>query len=150
MLQSRRRVLGMGFAVALLTLVSPRSTLALDGPPIPEPTAALFRQMIEQQIAAFRADNAEAAYRFASPGIQRRFPSADIFLDAVRNGYQPVHRPRAYSFGPAIASHVGPTQEVTITGPDGQPWSALYTFEQQPDGTWRISGCFLRKLGVDA
>lgn len=147
---ARRRFLVMGVALTAIAVAAPRVASALDGPPVPDDTAATFRDMIARQIDAFRADDADAAYRFASPSIQRRFPTPSIFLDAVRKGYEPVHRPRAYTFGAAVASHVGPTQEVTITGPDGQPWAALYTFEQQPDGTWRISGCFLRKLGVDA
>jgi hypothetical protein len=28
---------------------------------------------------------------------------------------------------------------------EGMDWIAIYTLEQQPDGTWRISGCYLAK-----
>jgi Domain of unknown function (DUF4864) len=40
---------------------------------------------------------------------------------------------------------------VTIVDKAGKSWTALYAFERQPDGTWRISGVILKELeGVDA
>ncbi|WP_244287861.1 DUF4864 domain-containing protein [Labrenzia sp. 011] len=30
-----------------------------------------------------------------------------------------------------------------MTGPQGRNWLALYSFEKQEDGSWRISGCYL-------
>ena len=38
-----------------------------------------------------------------------------------------------------------------ILGPDGQNYEAVYTMERQPDGTWRINGCYLvKKPGLSA
>jgi hypothetical protein len=34
-------------------------------------------------------------------------------------------------------------QRVLLVGPDGVPVTALYFMEQQPDGSWKISGCVL-------
>ena len=68
------------------------------------------------------------------------------FLKAeqVRRGYQPVYRPQSLSFGEAGTSADGrPFQKVTILGPDGLTYEALYSFELQPDGSWQISGCAL-------
>ncbi len=31
-------------------------------------------------------------------------------------------------------------QEVTLIDANGQAWLALYTMEQQPDGSWKIAG----------
>jgi len=36
-----------------------------------------------------------------------------------------------------------PTQEVVLLAPDGDLVKALYLMEKQPDGTWKISGCFI-------
>ncbi|TIX66663.1 MAG: DUF4864 domain-containing protein, partial [Mesorhizobium sp.] len=41
----------------------------------------------------------------------------------------------------------GPTsiiQQVMIVGPDGKDYEAVYTLEQQPDGSFQITGCSLR------
>ena len=36
-------------------------------------------------------------------------------------------------------------QRVHIIDADGQAWEALYTLEQQPDGSLKITGCSLLK-----
>jgi hypothetical protein len=101
-----------------------------------------FQSIINRQIEAFRADDGNTAYGFAAPMIQRIFPNPDMFMNMVRNKYQPVYRPQSYTFGASGFSASGrPIQRVTIVGPDGITYEAIYTFEQQPDGTWQINGC---------
>ena len=39
----------------------------------------------------------------------------------------------------------GTSLAVRIQDLEGVDWVAVYTLEQQADGTWRISGCFLTK-----
>lgn len=102
-----------------------------------------FRGIISSQIEAFRRDDGAAAYSYASPTIQGLFPSVDRFMAMVRSGYQPVYRPRSVSFGPAVDTPRGPEQRVFVTGPDGRNWVAVYSFQRQPDGSWRINGCIL-------
>ncbi len=105
--------------------------------------AAAIRGTIEGQIEAFRRDDGAGAYAFASPGIQTIFPSVEAFMAMVRQQYQPVYRPRSVTFGPLVDSSSGPMQKVFLVGPDGKDYVAVYTFERQPDGTWKISGCYL-------
>lgn len=105
---------------------------------------AAFRDVIADQIAAFRADDGTRAYSHAAPAIRQIFPDPDRFMGMVRQGYQPVYRPRSYEFGKAGFSASGrPIQRVTIVGPDGLTYEAVYTMERQPDGTWQINGCAL-------
>lgn len=104
-----------------------------------------FREIITGQISAFRSDDASVAFSFAAPNIKERFQRPDIFLKMVRQGYQPVYRPKSVSFGQLKQTTHGPTQEVFVIGPDGKSWLALYTFEQQADGKWKISGCYLEE-----
>ena len=105
---------------------------------------AAFRDVIADQIAAFRADDGARAYSHAAPAIRQIFPDPDRFIGMVRQGYQPVYRPRSYEFGKAGFSASGrPIQRVTIVGPDGLTYEAIYTMERQPDGSWQISGCAL-------
>jgi hypothetical protein len=71
------------------------------------------------------------------------FGSVERFMSMVRQGYQPVYRPRSMAFGELATVDGQVTQELAVIGPDGTPRIALYTMEQQPDGSWRIAGCQL-------
>lgn len=122
--------------VALAALTS--AALAID-----DGDRSAFRTAIDRQIAAFRSDDAAAAWSEASPGIQGMFGSADNFMAMVRQGYPPVYRPKRYEFGDAKDAEAGPEQNVRIDDAEGIGWTAIYSFEKQPDGHWAISGCRL-------
>lgn len=107
---------------------------------------AQFRQIISDQMAAFRAGDAATAFGFASPALQAKFGSAAMFMEMVRGGYQPVYRPKAVDFGAVVDRLQGPEQQVFVTGPDGGRYLAHYMMERQPDGSWRISGCYLERV----
>ena len=103
-----------------------------------------FQRIVGEQIAAFNADDGKRAYGLAAPLIQRMFPTSDIFMTMVKQGYAPVYRQRSFTFGEVTKEFMDkPTQRVTIVDLKGKIWTALYSFERQPDGTWRISGCTL-------
>lgn len=104
-----------------------------------------FKEIISSQIMAFQADNADAAFAFATPKLQEVFRSPENFISMVQQGYEPVYRPKSFEFGPTEFKDGQPTQVVSIIGPAGALWAALYTFEQQPNGSWRISGVYLVK-----
>jgi hypothetical protein len=87
------------------------------------------------------------AYSYAAPVIQDVFPQADTFMSMVRRSYAPVYRHKSFEFGEARASDGKIAQQVRIVDADGIPWEALYTLEQQPDGSMKISGCVLLKAG---
>ena len=107
---------------------------------------AQFRHIISDQMAAFRAGDAAAAFGFASPALQAKFGSAAMFMEMVRDGYQPVYRPKAVDFGTVVDRPQGPEQQVFVTAPDGGRYLAHYMMERQPDGSWRISGCYLERV----
>jgi hypothetical protein len=102
-----------------------------------------IRGIISSQIDAFQRDDGATAYSYASPTIQGLFPTVESFMAMVRNGYQPVYRPRSVTFGPLIETPRGLEQRVFLTGPDGRNWVAVYSLQRQPDGSWRINGCVL-------
>jgi hypothetical protein len=64
----------------------------------------------------------------------------------VREGYQPVHRPRAVEFRDLVPLEGLWTQRVLFVGPDGVPVIARYPMQRQPDGSWRIDGCVLERV----
>ena len=84
------------------------------------------RHVIEQQIEAFLKDDAAAAYAFAAPGIQARYPDKDSFFAMVKKSYQPVYKPGNYAFGRTRTVGDGGMilHEVLIEGQDGKDWKA--------------------------
>lgn len=132
---NRRRLLVM------MLLAAPASAAAQG-----ETDAAGIRAVIEAQLKAFAADDAAGAYSFAAPNIKRIFPDPDRFLSMVREGYAAVHRQRRAVFAELRDDpSLGLTQVVRLTDMAGEEWVALYTMEKQPDGAWRITGCYLAK-----
>lgn len=107
--------------------------------------SAQFQSIIKGQMSAFAAGDAKTAFSFATRSLQQRFQTPEFFMEMVRQGYRPVYEPQSVTFGRSKDTKFGPTQEVYVTGPKGQNWLALYSFEQQDDGSWRISGCYLTK-----
>ena len=131
-----------------LFIVVPLLGLAVRGyaESVSEADAAQFRQIISEQIAAFNADDGGKAWSYAAPSIKQLFPTPDVFMAMVKKGYQPVYRQQSFSFGEITDAAARPTQHVTIVDADGKIWTALYTMQKQPDGTWKISGCTLVQM----
>jgi len=103
-----------------------------------------IHKLIDDQIAAFRRRDAEAAWAPVAPGLKQKFGTADNFLQMVLLGYRPVADPRSYQFdGLAKLPNGDWGQLLKIVGPDGEEVRALYLLEKQADGTWRTSGCLL-------
>ncbi len=103
-----------------------------------------IRNVIEGQVEAFRRDDGAAAFGYASPSIQGMFGTAETFMDMVRQGYRPVYRPQVFEFREIVTLQGMVTQKVHVIGPDGRPVTAFYPMTQQPDGSWRIEGCYLQ------
>lgn len=128
-------------------ILSLLSGLIVTGPALAfsEGDRAAVRSVIEAQIRAFLADDAATAYSFAAPGIKAMFPTEDIFMQMVREGYPPVYRPREYGFA-ALEEKAGRLEQlVDIVDSQGEFWTARYTLERQPDGSWKIISCTLER-----
>ena len=105
------------------------------------------QSVIRAQEQAFGRNDAAAAYSHAAPAIKQIFPEADIFLQMVQQAYPPVYRHKSFEFGEARAAGGQIAQRVHIVDDNGEAWEALYTLEQQPDGSLKITGCSLLKAG---
>jgi hypothetical protein len=130
--------LALGFVMVLGV-----AAVAQDGA-LSEQDRAQIRAIIGKQVEAFRADDEAAAFGYASPAIQRMFGTPELFMDMVRQGYQPVYRPRVFDFREIVTLDGEPAQKVHVVGPDGRPVTAYYPMIRMPDGSWRINGCFLQ------
>ena len=108
---------------------------------------AAAQGIIRAQVDAFGRDDAATAYSYAAPAIRSMFLQADIFIGMVKQRYAPVYRHKSFEFGEAKVSDGRIAQRVHIVDADGEAWEALYTLEQQPDGSVKITGCVLLKAG---
>lgn len=134
MIKTSRLILTMALAAIL---IMPFQSLAKGLPPADE---AEIRSIVEGQLAAFRVDDAQTAYSFASDTIQMKFGDAGHFLQMVKTLYYPVYRPAAYEFMELSAEPGGVFQPVLIAKNDGDTVIALYLMEQDENGRWRIAG----------
>jgi Domain of unknown function (DUF4864) len=132
-------------AVALLLFA-----LVLALPAAAADDVAAARDVIRSQEQAFVRDDAAGAYSYAAPAIRQIFPRADIFMLMVQNQYGPVYRHRSFEFGEARTEGNWVAQRVHIVDANGEAWEAMYTLEQQSDGSFKITGCTLLKAGDSA
>ena len=140
----------MGFRAAALALVlclglGLSGARAADGGSAPDAAdRALIERTIRAQMAAFQREDGDAAFGHAAPEIHAKFGTAELFMRLVREHYRPVYRPRSVQFRDLLVIDGVPAQEVSVVGPDGRPYLALYLMERQPDGAWKIRGCLIR------
>jgi hypothetical protein len=105
------------------------------------------QSVIRAQEQALGRSDAAAAYSYAAPAIRKLFPQAEIFMDMVQNSYAPVWRHKSFEFGEGRTEGKWVAQRVHIVDEDGEAWEAMYTLEQEADGSFKITGCSLLKAG---
>jgi hypothetical protein len=127
-------------AVLLLSVVAP--VRAAD--------VSAAQNVIRAQEQAFARGDADAAYSHAAPELRQIFQQAEIFMQMVQQSYAPVYRHQSFEFGEAKVADGYVAQRVNIVDEKGEAWEALYTLEQQPDGSLKITGCSLLKAGQAA
>ena len=105
-----------------------------------------IQAVISGQIEAFKADDFETAFSFASPTIKRMFGSPARFGAMVQTGYPMVWRPAQVRFS-GLETRGGRTvQSVVVTDQSG----ALYVLDYEMiavDGGWQIDGVTVRRSG---
>lgn len=130
-----------GLVLLLLLLAGP----AWAQPAVSADDEATIRSVITRQIDAFKRDDGDAAYAFASPHIQQQFGDPRRFLDMVRRAYPAVHRPRSVDFAELLVGDDTVVQQVELVGPSGEAELALYSMQRDAAGQWRIDGCVLAR-----
>ena len=124
---------------AILMMPFATSSRAEDAGVTSEAQAAI-RGVIESQLAAFKRDDGQTAFSFASPTIKRIFGTPERFMAMVRQGYPAVYRPQAVEFLKLHQDGTAHIQEIRFIGPDGKAAIALYSLIQTADGEWLIDG----------
>ena len=153
----RRVILRFSAALALILLtaasegktyanapvVSPADeTPAKPGDPTGQPsTEALkkeFSQVIEAQLAAFRAGEYDKAYAFAASQIKDMFP-VENFKEMVEAAYPVIAHSTTAEFGLAIDTGDEAVINVRVENADKKSVLYQYTLHKE-EGTWKISG----------
>jgi len=106
----------------------------------------LMQNVISRQLDAFARGDATTAYAQASPVIQAKFQSKEIFMAMVRQGYAVLIQPQRVEFLGAKQTSDGPVFGVQVYARDGSSWIAAYQMVRDESENWRINGCQLMRL----
>ena len=94
---------------------------------------------IGAQLDAFKADDFDTAFTYASPNIQRLFQTPDNFGRMVRGGYPMVWRPAEVTFLDLAETNDLLFQRVQIRDGEGRLHVLEYQMIETEDG-WKING----------
>ena len=130
--------------LGLVLVLSPVAVAAADSPASAD--AELMQGVISRQLDAFARGDATTAFAQASPVIQAKFESEEIFMAMVRQGYGVLIQPQRVEFlGPTETSN-GPVFGVQVYARDGSSWIAAYQMVRDQAQNWRINGCQLMRV----
>lgn len=99
--------------------------------------------VVQSQLDAFAAEDAEKAFSYAAPNIRALLGTAANFLDMVRSQYDIVVHPSSVVFFKPKGDGVVSVLKVQMTDEDGDVWNATYTLQRQKNRQWRITGCVI-------
>ncbi|MFK7753995.1 MAG: DUF4864 domain-containing protein [Sedimentitalea sp.] len=109
-----------------------------------------IRATIGAQIEAFKADDFDQAFSYASPTIQGLFRTPDNFGGMVRNGYPMVWRPAEVRYLELREVSGALWQMVQITDAAGEVHILDYQMIELENG-WKINGVqLLEAAGINA
>ena len=104
--------------ILLAAMLLAGAVLARADEPVAPADAAAIQQVIQGQMNAFKVDDWNAAFAYASPSIQTKFESPQVFSQLVTQAYQPVYRPRGVEFR-GETFDTGVCHMAFFTDPDG-------------------------------
>lgn len=135
-----RRLIFAG--LGLLALIF-QSTLAHADNVNANDAKAKAQHIVEQQVAALSAGDADKAFSYATPHIQQQFGSAENFLVMVEFSYGALVHGQSFKVEAVETAGDHAAVRAHVVGKDGRAFKAIYPLRRQPDGQWRIDGCYL-------
>ena len=114
---------------------------AAHADPVSAGDGRAVRAVVEAQLKALAADQAEQAFSYAAPAIRQQFGDAQVFMAMVRQSYAMLIRPRSVSYFRPEGARGVVTQMLQFRDAEGRLWRAVYELQRQSDKRWRISGC---------
>jgi hypothetical protein len=128
----------------LLALGMVFSAAASAAAELPEAQAKAVRAVVEAQLEAFAADDAERAFSYAAPSIHQIFGTAPQFMAMVLGRYSMLVKPESVVFLLPSSVRSNVIQEVLLRDSGGRLWRAAYRLEPAADGAWRINACVVK------
>ena len=126
----------------LFALAAPLSSSTMDN--ITTADAIAIREAVESQLQALSHDDADGAFRLATPKQRMMIGSAAQFLNIIKEHYPPIYHYESAIFFPAEVIDGDPVQMVRLADDEGKVWIAVFRMQQQEeDSSWKIDGCFL-------
>ena len=107
----------------------------------------VVRQVVEQQLHAFAAQDAMQAFALADQDLRTQFGSADAFLATVRQQYPMLMHPTSVLVLKPETDGTIALQKVRIADENGASYTLTYLLNRQQDNQWRISGCVVTAEG---
>lgn len=127
--------------VILFVSLSSASEMAEEG--VEKNDALAVQWVIDHQIKAFKSGDHHWAYTFAAPNVKKAFPTVEMFIDMVREGYKPLYRPSSYFFGRSMYLDGEIYQELIVSDSTRQLWQVIYTLRQQFDNSWKVTNVMM-------
>src|SRR5262249_40065418 len=110
---------------------------------ITEDEARDVRMLVREQLAAFRAGDAQRAWSLCSPNIHAAFETPTAMMELIRTRYRPLLVSRALRFGAWTLTPEGIGLGLDLADDHGQSHYALFLVLKDRGGGWRINGALL-------
>ncbi|MEO0014765.1 MAG: hypothetical protein RLZZ535_3154 [Cyanobacteriota bacterium] len=106
---------------------------------ISESDKMLIRQLIENQLQAFQANDLATALSLTSPKIQNKFTLAD-FSQIMTAKYGAILKPRSVMFRGFTLVNNFPALIAMIMNQEGNLVKVVFIVQHQQDYSWRVHG----------
>jgi hypothetical protein len=106
---------------------------------ISESDKMLIRQLIENQLQAFQANDLATALSLTSPKIQSKF-SLEDFSQIITANYSAILKPRSIMFRGFTLVNNFPALITMIMDQEGNLVKVVFIVQHQQDYSWRVHG----------
>src|SRR5690554_1038749 len=130
----RNRSFRAGQCIVLAAATLLLTTAAIADDRLSDADRQAIRNVIEQQLRAFKRKDGLTAFSLAAPVIQQMFGTPESFMLMVSETYAPIYRPESHTFGELELVAGEWTQKVTVVSEDGTAVDAFYLMARQDDG----------------
>lgn len=101
---------------------------------------AAAKNVIREQLKAFRLRHAREAYLLVSDTLQRKYKSPGRFFKSIQSSYRPLYNHLSYSFLESAYVNGILIQKIELTTHDGSSHLLLCRLRMNENNIWKIDG----------